>query len=347
MSSLDFAQRLLAWYADHKRDLPWRGIKDAYRIWVSEIILQQTRIVQGYAYYLRFIAAFPTVKALAEATEDEVLHSWQGLGYYSRARNMRAAAQQIMTEMNGEFPTTYEAIRKLKGVGDYTAAAISSFAYDLPHAVVDGNVYRVLSRYFGIATAIDSTEGKKYFRELAQQLLPTTHQADYNQALMDFGATQCTPSSPQCQDCVLRDACEALHTDRISELPIKQHKVKVRQRYFIYIKVLTPRGIWLHRRTDEDIWKGLYEYPLLEFDAQPTETDMLQTTFLKSLPMGGVLKQQCANYRHVLTHQVIHASLYTLTFDTEVAPPTSIISVPQTDIDAYAMPQILRKMEKV
>ena len=346
MGELDFVQNILAWYADHKRDLPWRGIKDAYRIWVSEIILQQTRIVQGYEYYLRFIAAFPTVKALAEATEDEVLHLWQGLGYYSRARNMRKAAQQIMQEMGGTFPTTYEAIRSLKGVGEYTAAAISSFAYDLPHAVVDGNVYRVLSRYFGIDTPIDSTEGKKYFRELAQQLLPAAHQADYNQALMDFGATQCTPSSPQCADCVLHDACEALRTNCVSDLPMKQHKVKVRQRYFVYIKVITPRSIWLHRRTANDIWKGLYEYPLLEFDASPTDTDILQSAFLKSLPTDGVLKQQCANYRHVLTHQIIHAHLYTLTFNKEITPPEGITAVAHADVDTYALPQILHKMEK-
>ena len=342
----DFSHSLLAWYADHKRDLPWRGIKDAYRIWVSEIILQQTRIVQGYEYYLRFVTAFPTVKDLAAASEDEVLHMWQGLGYYSRARNMRKAAQQIMQEMGGTFPTTYEAIRSLKGVGDYTAAAISSFAFDLPHAVVDGNVYRVLSRYFGIDTPIDSAEGKKYFRKMAQQLLPTTHQADYNQALMDFGAMQCTPSSPQCQECVLRDGCVALHTSRIHELPIKQRKVKVRQRYFIYIKVMTPRGIWLHRRMANDIWKGLYEYPLLEFEASPTETDILQRQFFSNIPSGGVLKQQCANYRHVLTHQVIIANLYTLTFDKEVIPPEGIISVTRADIDTYALPQILHKMER-
>lgn len=214
-----FAHTILTWYDSHRRELPWRNISDAYRIWVSEIILQQTRVAQGYDYYLRFIDAFPTVEALAEAPEDQVLLLWQGLGYYSRARNLHAAARQIVEQ--GGFPTDYPGVRALKGVGDYTAAAICSFAYDLPCAVVDGNVYRVLSRYFGIDTPIDTGKGKKYFAALAAELLPSQQTADYNQGLMDFGALQCVPSSPRCENCPLADSCVALASGQVDQLPIK------------------------------------------------------------------------------------------------------------------------------
>ena len=220
-----FAQILLTWYESHQRDLPWRKISDSYRIWVSEIILQQTRVVQGYEYYLRFIEAFPTVNDLAAADEDEVLRLWQGLGYYSRARNMHAAAKQIVSL--GGFTTDYEGVRSLKGIGDYTAAAICSFAYGLPCAVLDGNVYRVLSRYFGIDTPIDGSKGKKEFTQLAQELLPVQHSADYNQAIMDFGALQCVPKSPDCQLCPLADSCVAYSESSVDTLPVKAHRTKV------------------------------------------------------------------------------------------------------------------------
>lgn len=229
-----FSRILLDWYAEHKRELPWRETKDPYRIWISEIILQQTRVAQGYEYFQRFVERFPDLVALAEADEDEVMKYWQGLGYYSRARNLHAAARS----MNGVFPRTYEDVRALKGVGDYTAAAICSIAYDMPYAVVDGNVYRVLSRYFGVETPIDSTQGKKLFASLAQEMLDEKHAALYNQAIMDFGAIQCTPQSPSCMFCPLADSCSALATGKVNLLPVKQHKTKTTDRYLlIYIYV--------------------------------------------------------------------------------------------------------------
>lgn len=341
----DFSQKILTWYSLNKRDLPWRNISDPYKIWVSEIILQQTRIVQGYDYYLRFISAFPDVKALAEAEEDAVLHMWQGLGYYSRARNIHVAAKQVMELWQGEFPTTYEGIRSLKGIGDYTAAAISSFAFHQPYAVVDGNVYRVLSRYFGIEIPIDTTQGKKYFAALAQQLLPIQHNADYNQGLMDFGATQCLPASPNCEMCVLNGACVAYNAHRVGDFPIKSRKLKTKERFFVYIKVVTPQGVWLTRRGGNDIWQGLYEYPLIEFDHTPTMAELLQTDFVKQLPQGGRWKMVKEHYRHVLTHQVIWADLYTLTFDSALPAPAQYIVVANDTCGQYAMPQLIHKLE--
>ena len=341
----DFSQKILTWYSLNKRDLPWRNISDPYKIWVSEIILQQTRIVQGYDYYLRFISAFPDVKALAEAEEDAVLRMWQGLGYYSRARNIHAAAKQVMELWQGEFPTTYEGIRSLKGIGDYTAAAISSFAFHQPYAVVDGNVYRVLSRYFGIDIPIDTTQGKKYFAALAQQLLPIQHNADYNQGLMDFGATQCLPASPNCEMCVLNGACVAYNAHRVGDFPIKSRKLKTKERFFVYIKVVTPQGVWLTRRGGNDIWQGLYEYPLIEFDHTPTMAELLQTDFVKQLPKGGQWKMVKEHYRHVLTHQVIWADLYTLTFDSALPAPAQYIVVANDTCSQYAMPQLIHKLE--
>lgn len=341
----DFSQKILTWYSLNKRDLPWRNISDPYKIWVSEIILQQTRIVQGYDYYLRFISAFPNVKALAEAEEDAVLRMWQGLGYYSRARNIHAAAKQVMELWQGEFPTTYEGIRSLKGIGDYTAAAISSFAFHQPYAVVDGNVYRVLSRYFGIDIPIDTTQGKKYFAALAQQLLPIQQNADYNQGLMDFGATQCLPTSPNCEMCVLNGACVAYNAHRVGDFPIKSRKLKTKERFFVYIKVVTPQGVWLTRRGGNDIWQGLYEYPLIEFDHTPTMAELLQTDFVKQLPQGGRWKTVKERYRHVLTHQVIWADLYTLTFDSALPAPAQYIVVANDTCSQYAMPQLIHKLE--
>ena len=228
-----FSQTLLDWYATHGRELPWRETTDPYRIWISEIILQQTRVAQGYDYYLRFVERFPTVEVLAAATEDEVLHRWEGLGYYSRARNLHAAAQQIVAQ--GGFPRDYAGVRALKGVGDYTAAAICSFAYGLPTAVVDGNVYRVLARYFAIDTPIDVAAGKKEFAQLADSLMVSERAADYNQAIMDFGAVQCTPRAPRCLICPLVETCAARQTGQVEDYPVKSKKVAVTHRYFTYI----------------------------------------------------------------------------------------------------------------
>ena len=252
-----FAITLLKWFREHGRDLPWRQTRDPYAIWLSEVILQQTQVKQGCDYWLRFMRRWPTVADLAAATEDEVLRQWQGLGYYSRARNLHAAAKQVLAR--GGFPTTIEGLRQLKGVGDYTAAAIGSIAFDLPVAVVDGNVYRVLARHYGIATPINTTEGKHEFTALAQSLLPEAEASAYNQAIMDFGATQCTPQSPDCDTCPLQETCAAFREGRIGELPVKRRTLKVKERHLIYVYVRCNGYTAIHRRPAGDIWQGLYE----------------------------------------------------------------------------------------
>ena len=231
----EICHNLFEWYQEHRRDLPWRDTRNPYEIWISEVILQQTRVAQGYDYFVRFIERFPTVEALAEAPDDEVMRMWQGLGYYSRARNLHAAAKQVVAM--GGFPTTYEAIRSLKGVGDYTAAAVASFAFDVPQAAVDGNVCRVWSRVFGIDVPIDSVQGKRLITDIAQSLLPEAHAALYNQAVMEFGALQCVPRNPHCSECPLAHKCMALATGRVEELPIKSHKTKVTPRYLHYLYI--------------------------------------------------------------------------------------------------------------
>ena len=274
---MEFANTIISWFRENGRALPWRETRDPYAIWLSEIILQQTRIAQGWEYWERFMAQYPTVEDLAAAHEDEVLKLWQGLGYYSRARNLHTAAKQIVAL--GHFPDTLEGIKQLKGVGDYTAAAIGSFAFDIPAAVVDGNVYRVLARYFGIDTPINSTQGKKEFAALAQSLLPSSKASDslssfspasdfqsslslvaaYNQAMMDFGAIQCTPQSPKCLLCPLAETCEAMRTNRVAELPVKQKTMKVKTRHLSYIYIRCKGETVIHRRGEGDIWQGLWE----------------------------------------------------------------------------------------
>lgn len=312
-----FAKTLETWYVAHKRDLPWRNTRDPYKIWISEIILQQTRVDQGLPYFNRFITRFPDVQTLASATEDEVLLYWQGLGYYSRARNLHAAAKAI-AEMGG-FPVTFAEIRKLKGIGDYTAAAIASFAFGLPHAVVDGNVMRVISRVFGIDAPVDSAAGKKMIAQLAQELLDKVHPDVYNQAIMDFGAMQCVPKSPDCLVCPLQEKCLALAEDRVEALPVKTHKTKVRDRYFHYVFVLAQNQCLLHQRQGNDIWRGLYEFPLIEAGSQLDLTclmghpDLLKMRDLLSGTAS--LELVKCNVRHVLSHQVIHVDFYLLHAD--------------------------------
>ncbi len=259
-----FTTQLLQWYQPTARPLPWKGIKNPYFIWLSEIILQQTRVEQGLPYYIRFTTQYPTVIALANAPEDAVLKLWQGLGYYSRARNLHASAKIIAQQYQGVFPSTYSEILALKGVGEYTAAAIASFAYGLDYAVLDGNVYRVLARCFGIETPMDSSQGKKEFKKLADSLLPQGQAALYNQSIMDFGATLCLPKNPNCSLCPLQSKCKALATQKIALLPIKTKKVKYKKRYFYYLIINTPKGIYWRQRGGNDIWQKLYDFPLIE-----------------------------------------------------------------------------------
>ena len=256
---------LLDWYARHGRDLPWRRTRDPYRIWLSEVILQQTRVAQGMDYYLRFTERFPDVGSLAAAPEDEVLKLWQGLGYYSRACNLHAAARQVAERFGGVFPRSYDEVRSLRGVGDYTAAAVCSAAYDAPCAVLDGNVFRVLARLFDIDLPIDSTAGKRTFAELAQTQLDMRCPGRYNQAVMDFGALQCTPAQPGCADCPLAARCLALAAGTVAERPVKQAKTKVRDRWFNYLHVTCGDRTLLRRRGEGDIWQGLYEFPTVSY----------------------------------------------------------------------------------
>lgn len=304
---IGFQRLIVQWYRLNKRDLPWRNTIDPYFIWLSEIILQQTRVAQGLSYYIKFTENFPTVFDLANASEHEVLNLWQGLGYYSRARNLHATAKKIAFELNGVFPNEYTEIKKLKGVGDYTAAAIASFSFDLPHSVVDGNVYRVLSRIFDIDLPIDSTQGKKYFAELAQENLPTDSLSIYNQAIMEFGALQCTPANPSCETCPLVEICLARINDVISERPVKTKKTKTRNRYFHYLIFKNQENVILMKREKKDIWQHLYEFPIIETQNETSFNEM-NTIFEKEFGTRAI--DSTEPITHILSHQKIIAQFY-------------------------------------
>ena len=326
-----FAQTLLKWFETYGRELPWRETSDPYPIWLSEIILQQTQVKQGWDYWQRFMHRWPTVEDLAAATEDEVLREWQGLGYYSRARNLHYAARQIVER--GHFPHTIEAIKQLKGVGDYTAAAIGSIAFGLPAAVVDGNVYRVLARHFGIETPINSTEGKKTFAALAQSLLPEASAGLYNQAIMDFGAIQCTPQSPKCVVCPLQESCEALRTGKVGQLPVKEKKLKIKARHLIYIYIRCQGETAIHRRGEGDIWQGLWEPVLMEEGRRKMEEGRGK--------MEEGLRCVAKGVKHVLTHQVLTADFYLWETDTKPELPEDYIWIKEEDIDNYGIPRLV------
>ena len=345
----EFADKLIDWYAENKRELPWRDTKDPYRIWISEIILQQTRVAQGYDYYIRFVERFPNVFALADAEEDEVMKYWQGLGYYSRARNLHAAARSVKEA--GAFPATYEGVRALKGVGDYTASAICSFAYGMPRAVVDGNVYRVLARWMGIDTPIDTTAGKKLFAQVADELLDKARPALYNQAIMDFGALQCTPASPDCTHCPLAESCLALAQGRVDALPVKQHRTKVTDRFFNYIYVRTGGHTYIRKRTGNDIWKNLYEPLLIESEEDWAGKDEVLFQKLQgilgngkadSLIGGGmILRSVRKGVRHVLSHRIIHANFYELVLSADSVSLEGYQRVSEEDLHKFAVSNLV------
>ena len=305
---------LIQWYHVNKRDLPWRDTQDPYKIWISEIILQQTRVNQGLDYYNRFIARFPNVKTLAEASEEDVLKLWQGLGYYSRARNLHKAAKQIATNHQGVFPKEYNDIISLSGIGTYTAAAISSFAYDLPFAAVDGNVYRVLSRIFGIDTPIDSPSGNKIFQQLAQDILDKNHPGTHNQAIMEFGALQCIPASPDCESCPMKNICISFANNLTDILPVKTKKIKTRKRYFNYLFIRNNKYTYLQKRTGDDVWKNLYEFPLIEDDKLLEVNELFHHEDFRKITKGIaseiLIKPLSQPVRHVLTHQQIFAQFF-------------------------------------
>jgi A/G-specific adenine glycosylase len=322
-----FSTTLLNWFALNGRDLPWRHTKNPYAIWLSEVILQQTRIQQGMDYWLRFVRRWPRVEDLAAATEDEVLREWQGLGYYSRARNLHAAAQQIAA--NGSFPNTLDGIKKLKGVGDYTAAAIGSIAFGLPAAVVDGNVYRVLARHYGIDTPINTTQGKRLFTELAQSLLPVEQPASFNQAMMDFGAIQCTPTSPKCVLCPLQESCEAFRSGRVGELPVKEKKLTIQTRRFTYMYIRCQGKTAIRKRAAGDIWQGLWEPVLAEGCGMLAGAKLLRK-----------------DVKHVLTHRILLADFYLLETEAFPALPEGYIWIDETELDKYAVPRLIELLHE-
>ena len=337
-----FAQTILDWYACNGRDLPWRRTQDPYAVWLSEIILQQTRIVQGLDYWRRFLKRFPRVQELATASEDEVLRLWEGLGYYSRARNLHAAAQQIVAL--GAFPSTLEGISSLKGVGDYTAAAIGSICFGLPAAVVDGNVYRVLSRYFGIETPVGTTAAKKEFTALAQRLLPPREASAFNQGMMDFGALQCTPQTPDCLTCPLQGSCNAFRTGRQGLLPVKKAAAKVQERHLSYVYVRYNGETAIHKRPAGDIWQGLWE-PLVTEGTRPLSSG--KWFFAKPCEKyfsEDAIRLLRKGVKHQLTHRTILADFY-LWEPAERPPlPEGYRWIQESELDRYGKPRLFEKL---
>ena len=306
---MSFSRKLDIWYNDNGRTLPWRGIDDPYRIWLSEIILQQTRIEQGRDYYHRFVEAFPTVADLAAANEEQVLRLWQGLGYYSRARNMHATAQYILNEYKGLFPSTYDDILKLKGVGRYTAAAIASFAFRLPYPVIDGNVYRFVSRLYGIATPIGTNAAYNEFEQVLIKQIDRCRPDRFNAAMMDFGSLQCKPV-PDCTECPFVDECVAHKTGRVNLLPVKAGKTKPTDRWFYYLDLRWHNCTIMEQRTGNDIWRGLYQFPLIESENELTEEGLLAEAgrFVSEVfGLSEVDFRRSSSYRHQLTHRTVHA----------------------------------------
>lgn len=338
---------LTRWYLSSHRPLPWRETRDPYLIWLSEVILQQTRVTQGLDYYHRFTERFPTIRDLAAAEDDEILKLWQGLGYYSRARNLHVAARQVVAEHDGIFPTDYTQVRALKGVGDYTAAAIVSFSVDAPYAVVDGNVYRVLSRLLDIAAPIDTTVGKKTFTQAATELLnaylasPGCQGAGlYNQAIMELGALICTPRSPKCMDCPIAGNCLALKNGTVSQRPAKQGKTAQTPRWFNYLHITDLKGLTaIRRREENDIWRGLYEFPLIE---TPTETEFESLSFPPLFPKKFTRLETTKMPKHVLSHRIIHAVFHRIAVPdlTRTPLPDEWLVIPAARLGEYAVARL-------
>lgn len=318
-----FAETLIAWYEDHKRSLPWRGETDPYKIWVSEIILQQTRVQQGWDYYLRFIDNFPNVKALAEADEERVLKVWQGLGYYSRARNMHAAAREIMAKYGGQFPREYDDILSLRGIGKYTAAAIGSIAFHLPFPAVDGNVIRIISRIFGVCEDVTQPAVLKKITTICETQIDTKQPGAFNQAAMDFGAQQCVPRNPKCDECPFQSGCYALNNNLTDILPIKKKKAELNHRYFHYDVYLSDNKTIIEKRIAKDIWRNMYQFPLNESDSEKCSDRSDYTV------------------REVLSHQVIHAAFHVKNVKKLPKPSENQIVVDFDHIDQYPMPKIM------
>ncbi len=350
-----FQQQIISWYEQHKRDLPWRQTSDPYAVWLSEIILQQTRVSQGTAYYLRFLNKWPTVHALALASEQSILRLWQGLGYYSRARNMHATAKSIVENHKGIFPVNYDALRSFKGIGPYTAAAISSICGNEARAVVDGNVYRVLSRYFDIEFPYNSNEGKKKIQQLADKLIIKHDPGRFNQAVMELGALQCVPRNPNCAICPLNKKCVAYIKDKVDMLPIKKSKKPLVKRYFNYLCLICDdkregSGVYLHHRNAKDIWQGLYDFPMIESKKQLTLKSLMEHPQWETLTDKEDAEHlnTSAIIKHQLTHQTIYAVFHVLKMKKpfDEPPKKNVLLVPQRKLDQFPMPRlILRFLE--
>ncbi len=340
MDSLVFTKAIMRWHSvANVRELPWKGDRNPYRIWLSEIMLQQTRAGQGIPYYLKFVETYPRIEDLAAAPDDEVFKLWQGLGYYARCRNMLVTARQIVREHGSMFPKTHEDILSLKGIGPYTAAAIASFAYGLPHAVVDGNVYRVLARYFGISDASDTSGGKKLFQKLADSLLDREDPGGFNQAIMDLGATICTPALPKCEDCPLAARCIALRDGLVELLPVKSKKAKVRTRYFHYLMLHSGDEVWLRLRDGKDIWKGLYEPFLIETETLTTYQSLRKHSVFPALAAGATQKDE-GEFSQKLSHQIIRSRFFSV--HTDIRPEISGgIWISKSAIREYPVPKLL------
>lgn len=332
------------WYSKFKRDLPWRNTHDPYFIWLSEIILQQTRVDQGLAYYSKFVDEFPTITSLAQATEDQVLKLWQGLGYYSRARNLHFTAKYIKDQYYGKFPDKYHDLLLLKGIGPYTAAAIASISFNEQVAAVDGNVFRVLSRYFGISDPIDSTQGKKIFTQLADNLIKGTDPGMHNQALMEFGALQCTPQKPNCLECPLMNQCYAYSANKIADFPVKQNKTKQRDRYFNYFVLHREEHTWIKKRLNKDIWKNLYEFPMIETLSATSLESLFSNQEVKQWVGADFVVEKMEDWKvHLLSHQKINYRLISIRLLGEPKMPDELIQVNKADIYNFAIPKLLEK----
>jgi A/G-specific adenine glycosylase len=346
-------QKLLAWFDENQRRLPWRETSDPYKIWLSEIILQQTRVEQGRSYYLKFVEHFPTINSLANAGEDHVLKLWQGLGYYSRARNLHATAKIIADNYGGKFPSSYHELIKLKGVGPYTAAAVSSIAFGQPQPVMDGNVIRVVSRWFAIGQPVDKSEGKEKIATALQELLDLNHPGVFNQAMMEFGATWCKPSMPDCENCIFRNQCMAFQSGLVKIIPVKSKKVIIKKRYFIYLVVKLKKGeeyfIILNKRNKNDVWKGLYEFPLAETKRTFSNSYQPRQTVPKLFPF--VQKTSSINisdvFFHKLTHQHISAQFIMAEAQFEdYRQSHEFFPIPLSQLDDYPVSRLTEKFMK-
>ena len=333
---MNFVEEITSWYKTNKRDLPWRKTKDPYLIWMSEIILQQTRVNQGLSYYEKFSNKYPTVKDLANENEDAILKLWQGLGYYSRARNMHFTAKYIVRNYNGNFPSSYAEIVKLKGVGEYTAAAIASFSFNEKKAVLDGNVFRLLSRYFGIHSPIDTGPGKKEFSSLANELISEKEPGTYNQAIMEYGALVCKPKIPVCDSCKLSTSCEAYNTKEVQLLPIKIKKIKKKERHFNFLVITDGKQLFLEQRTEKDIWSKLYQFPLIETKKEIFSLDQKNPILNAGYQLFNIHIQ-----KHLLSHQTIHAKFWLLKTTKKLSKKNNYKIVPYTKINDYAVPKLV------